>query len=70
MLMAIDLFADLEPRLKPAGHEMGQDLSTLSLHELDERIAVLEREIGRLREARAAKEDSRAAASAIFNLRS
>lgn len=68
--MAIDLFADLEPRVQPAGHEMGQDLSTLSLHELDERIALLEREIGRLREARAVKEDSRAAASAVFNLRS
>ena len=66
--MAIDLFADLEPRVKPADHEVGQDLSTLSIHELDERIAVLEREIARLKEARAAKEDSRAAASAFFKV--
>ena len=66
--MAFDPLTEELTRLKPAGHEVGQDLSTLSLHEIDERIAMLEREIARLREARAAKEDSRAAASAFFKL--
>ena len=64
--MALDAFADEKPRPKPPAHEIGQDLSTLSLAELDERIALLEREIGRLREARAGKAASMAAASAFF----
>lgn len=66
--MAFDPLAEERPLLRPAGHEIGQDLSTLSIGELDERIAVLEREIARLKEARAAKEDSRAAASAFFKI--
>ncbi len=32
---------DLKPRPKPPEHVMGQDLSTLSVHELNERIALL-----------------------------
>ena len=66
--MAFDPFPDEQVRPKPSAHEIGQDLSLLSLHELDERISMLEREIARLKEARAAKEDSRAAASAFFRL--
>ena len=62
--MAIDV-ADDRPRPKPA-HEVGQDLATLSLAELDERVALLEREIERLKEARRRKEASQAAASAFF----
>jgi uncharacterized small protein (DUF1192 family) len=65
--MAFDPFAD-EPRKIVSTHEIGQDLSMLSVDELDERVAVLEREIARLREAKASKEDSLAAASAFFNL--
>jgi len=65
--MAFDPFAD-EPAPKVTGHEVGQDLSLLSIDEIDERIAMLEREIARLKEARAGKESSRAAASAFFNL--
>ena len=64
--MAIDSFADDRPCPKPPAHELGQDLSTLSLADLDERIALLQREIERLREARARKEESMAAASAFF----
>ena len=64
--MAIDSLADEKPRPKPPAHDMGQDLSTLSIADLDERIALLEREIERLREARARKEASKAAASAFF----
>ncbi len=66
--MAFDPLMEELPSLRPAGHELGQDLSTLSIGELDERIALLEREIARLKEARAAKEDSRAAASAFFKI--
>jgi uncharacterized small protein (DUF1192 family) len=65
--MAFDPFAD-EPRKAVTGHQIGQDLSMLSVDELDERVEMLEREIARLKEARAAKENSRAAASAFFNL--
>ena len=64
--MAIDPFIEEKPRPKPPAHEMGQDLSTLSVADLDERIALLEREIERLREARAKKDASKAAASAFF----
>ena len=64
--MAFDPFLEEKPRPKPAAHEVGQDLSTLSVSELDERIEVLEREIGRLKEARSKKEASRNAASAFF----
>ncbi|MCG7394347.1 DUF1192 domain-containing protein [Microvirga sp. ACRRW] len=65
--MAFDPFAD-EPRAPLGAHEIGQDLSMLSVDELDERVALLEKEIARLREAKAAKENSRAAASAFFKL--
>ena len=63
--MAFDSLADDKPRPKLA-HEIGQDLSTLSVHELDERVALLRQEIERLLEARAKKEASKTAASAFF----
>jgi uncharacterized small protein (DUF1192 family) len=66
--MAFDPFADEQPRPAPARHEVGQDLSLLSIDELEERIAVLEREIARLKEALSKKEASRAAASAFFKI--
>ena len=65
--MALDPFAD-EPRRVVRGHEIGQDLSMLSIDELDERVETLEREIARLKDARAKKESSLAAASAFFKL--
>jgi len=65
--MALDPFAD-EPRPILSGHEIGQDLSMLSIDELDERVEMLEREIARLKEVRAKKESSLAAASAIFKI--
>jgi uncharacterized small protein (DUF1192 family) len=63
--MAFDALADDKPRPKPT-HELGQDLSTLSLHELDERIAQLRSEIERLEQARHGKEASKNAATAFF----
>jgi len=65
--MAFDPFAD-EPRVTLSAHQIGQDLSMLSVDELDERVALLEKEIARLKEAKRAKENSRAAASAFFRL--
>ncbi|GLS21728.1 hypothetical protein GCM10007874_47450 [Labrys miyagiensis] len=57
---------DDEPRKAAMGHQIGQDLSTLSLHELDERIAALKDEIRRLEEAKERKAASMSAASAFF----
>ncbi|MBX6425559.1 MAG: DUF1192 domain-containing protein [Variibacter sp.] len=56
---------DDAPRKKTA-HEIGQDLSLLSVEELEARIALLRREIARLEEAAAHKRASLAAASAFF----
>ena len=64
--MALEPFADDKPPLKPPAHEIGQDLSVLSVGELQERIELLAREIERLQEAKAAKEASKAAADAFF----
>lgn len=57
---------DDEPVKKPATHQIGQDLSALSLHEIDERIAALREEIARLESARAAKAASMSAAASFF----
>lgn len=56
---------DDRPKSKSA-HEIGQDLSILSLEEIDLRTAVLEAEIERLAQARAKKDASRLAADAFF----
>ena len=56
---------DDRPKKKVA-HEIGQDLSLLSLKELDERIAALQEEIARLETARAKKRASRSAADQFF----
>jgi uncharacterized small protein (DUF1192 family) len=63
--VAIDPFLDEKPRPKPT-HEIGQDLSLLSIDEIDERIALLEGEIGRLKQVRAKKDASRLAAEKAF----
>jgi len=56
-----------DDRPKPKSvHEIGQDLSMLSLDEIDLRVAALEAEIERLAEARAKKDASRSAADAFF----
>ena len=60
-----DPFRD-EPAPRPPAPEIGGDLSTLSLDEIDARVAALEAEIVRLREARDAKEASRRAADSFF----
>ena len=57
---------DEERPIRQPAHEIGQDLSTLSIGEIEERIRLMEEEIGRLRAAAAKKSDSRAAADAFF----
>ena len=59
------LFDDDAPKKKIA-HEMGQELSLLSVGDLDERIVVLKREIARLEADKAGKSASRTAAEAFF----
>jgi uncharacterized small protein (DUF1192 family) len=56
---------DDRPR-KKVTHEIGQDLSLLSVEELTERIALLNSEIERLREAAAKKRASKDAAASFF----
>ena len=56
---------DDRPR-KKISHEIGQDLSLLSVEELGERIALLKAEITRLEEASTKKRASRDAADNFF----
>jgi uncharacterized small protein (DUF1192 family) len=56
---------DDKPR-KKITHEIGQDLSLLSVEELIERIAVLNAEIERLQAAEKKKRASRDAANSVF----
>jgi uncharacterized small protein (DUF1192 family) len=51
---------------KKAAHEIGQDLSLLSIAELAERMALLQEEIARLEAAMAGKRASKSAADTIF----
>jgi uncharacterized small protein (DUF1192 family) len=62
-LMAVE--EDDKPR-KKVTHEIGQDLSLLSVEELTERIALMASEIERLQAAVTKKRASRDAASSFF----
>ena len=56
---------DDRPR-KAIAHEIGQPLDTLSLADLDARVALLRAEIARIESARAAKQAAQGAADAVF----
>ncbi len=56
---------DDRPKQKSV-HDIGQDLSMLSLDEIDERVEALKSEIDRLMLARVKKDASRSAADAFF----
>ncbi|MCG2668795.1 DUF1192 domain-containing protein [Bradyrhizobium sp. GCM10023182] len=56
---------DDRPR-KKVTHEIGQDLSLLSVEELTERVSLLKTEIARLEEAATKKRSSRDAANSFF----
>ena len=57
---------DLEPRKKPNLPLGAQDLSMMSIEELEERIAELTAEIERCRKTIESKQGSRAAAEGVF----
>jgi len=59
------IFDDEPVRRKPI-HEIGQDLSLLSVGELGERIDALKAEIARLKADMAGKGSTRTAAEALF----
>jgi uncharacterized small protein (DUF1192 family) len=59
------LFDD-EPKKKPKVHEIGQDISLLSVGELNERIAALRAEIERLETELGSKSVTKSAAEALF----
>jgi uncharacterized small protein (DUF1192 family) len=56
---------DDKPKRK-ISHEIGQDLSLLSVEELNERVALLSDEIQRLQAAVAKKRASKDAANSVF----
>lgn len=64
--MAYDPSQDEGPLSRPVGHEIGQDLSSLSLFELEERVTALKREIKRIEETVEQKQRTQAAADAFF----
>lgn len=57
---------DDEPVKRPKAHEIGQDLSLLSVRELEERIGLLKEEIERLQADVRAKSATKSAAEALF----
>ncbi|MDF1600545.1 DUF1192 domain-containing protein [Mesorhizobium sp. YIM 152430] len=57
---------DDEPIRKTPIHEIGQDLSLLSVGELGDRIEALKAEIARLEADMAGKSSTRSAAEALF----
>ena len=56
---------DDRPKKKIA-HEIGQDLTLLSVKELDERVALLNEEIARLQADKTKKQAQRSAADQFF----
>ena len=63
--MAVDP-EELAPKKKKPDIQLGEDLSEMSEHELVARIAALETEILRSREAIAARQSTKAAADSFF----
>ncbi|MFF2322162.1 DUF1192 domain-containing protein [Agrobacterium sp. NPDC058088] len=61
----MSLFDDDRPQ-KPVAHEIGSDLSLLSVDELSNRIELLQAEIGRLEEEKKRKSAGRLAAENLF----
>jgi len=57
---------DDEPKKKARPHEIGQDLSLLSVGDLTERIGILRDEIARLEAELQAKGSTKSAAEALF----
>lgn len=62
------IFLDDDRPRKKLSHEIGQDLSLLSVGDLEDRIELLEAEIVRLRDALQARHRTRSAADSVFKL--
>lgn len=59
---------DEEAVKKPKAHEVGMPIDTMSVGELEERILLLKAEIGRLEQAIAARQKTRAVADSLFKI--
>ncbi|HEY0918380.1 DUF1192 domain-containing protein [Devosia sp.] len=59
------MFDDDEVK-RPKAHEVGMPIDAMSVEELEARIGLLEGEIARLRQAIAARHQTRAAADSLF----
>ena len=57
---------DLAPRKKPPQIQLGEDITALSAHELEQRIAQLEEEISRCKKAIEARLATKSAAENFF----
>ncbi|MGE0846885.1 MAG: DUF1192 domain-containing protein [Flavobacteriaceae bacterium] len=62
------MFDDDAPVKRKGAHEIGCDLSAISVDELQERVGLLREEIARLEAAIAEKARSRDAAASVFKL--
>ncbi|MBX9618246.1 MAG: DUF1192 domain-containing protein [Hyphomicrobiales bacterium] len=60
------MMTDDDRPLRKIAHEIGQDLSILSIEDLSARVDLLHAEIARLEAARASKQAQRQAADAFF----
>jgi uncharacterized small protein (DUF1192 family) len=65
----IDPFAEDLPKKRKTQHEIGSDLSSISIEELADRILDLKKEIERLEAEMAKKRSVQSAADAIFRAR-
>ena len=63
----MSLFDEDQPK-KKTQHDIGSDLSLLSVDELNNRIEILKSEISRLEKERDAKSASKAAAASLFKI--
>ncbi len=61
-------FIDDEPVKKKLAHEIGQDVSQVSIGELEERIGLMRAEIARLEAEVEKRRASRSAAESVFRL--
>lgn len=59
---------DEEAVNKPKAHEVGMPIDTMSVGELEERVLLLKAEIGRLEQAIAARQKTRAVADSLFKI--
>ena len=64
-----DPFFEETRKKKKAAHDIGEDLSAISIDELDERILLLKNEILRLEEEKSKKSAVKSAANTLFKTR-